>query len=60
MSENRRNKRKLERNKKDSEAEITKKYKALKIFFIVTIIIFVLIIFGVVLYSNIFITDHTH
>lgn len=60
MSHNRRDKRKLERNKKESEIEITKKYKSLKIFFIVAIVIFVLLLFILALISNMYITDHTH
>lgn len=60
MSQNRRDKRKLEKNKKKSEIEIAKKYKALKIFFIVAIVIFVLLLFILALYSNMYITDHTH
>jgi ABC-type antimicrobial peptide transport system permease subunit len=59
MSQNRRDKRKLERNK-ESKIEIAKKYKALKIFFIVAIVIFVLLLFILVLYSNMYIADHTH
>ncbi len=60
MSQNRRDKRKIERNKSNNEIEITKKYKALKLFFIVAVIIFVLLLFILVMYSNMFITNHTH
>ena len=60
MSQNRRDKRKLERNKKNPEIEIEKKYKALKIFFIVVIIIFVLLLFILALFGNMYIADHTH
>jgi ABC-type antimicrobial peptide transport system permease subunit len=60
MSQNRRDKRKLEKNKSNNEIEITKKYKALKVFFIVAIVIFVLLLFILVLYSNMYINDHTH
>ncbi|ASV31594.1 hypothetical protein CJ263_15990 [Maribacter cobaltidurans] len=60
MSENRKNRRKQERNKKYSETEIRKKYKALKTFFIVAIVIFVLLLFLLLLYSHMFITNHTH
>jgi uncharacterized integral membrane protein len=60
MSQNRREKRKIERNKSNNEIEITKKYKTLKLFFIVAVIIFVLLLFILVMYSNMFITNHTH
>ena len=60
MSENRRKRRELERSKINSKTDITKKYKALKIFFIVSIVLFVLLLFFLLLYSQMFIVNHSH